>query len=212
MMLSSFNRSQARNFFPSIQIPGVNTALFYTTGLEETLSLFLGGSKLSDCETSYMVHAYDLMSWRNIHFVNDVLSEEPNKYTSQPSNVNEIRRYPKNAEDYMPDVNITTDIDFYLTDLLRGSSAVPSFHKAHFFTAVDQEDKEYLCIDGFVATNNAAIRPLITLLSPPHSMQIQDIAMISLGSGVTVPANPSTATGAPLGYLLNNEFLSILES
>jgi len=96
-VLSSFNRSQARNFFPSIQIPGVNTAFFDATGLEETLSLFLGESKLSDCEIFYVVHAYDLMSRRNTHFMNDILSEEPNTYTSRPNNLNEIRRYPKNA-------------------------------------------------------------------------------------------------------------------
>lgn len=206
--------AQAPFELPSVEIPGVNAPVYSVEGLESTLARFFGDVKLSELHTYYVVHAYDLNTRRNVYFIHDNQERPSQTFTSHVVTRNRPRSIPANSDDedfvYSPDNELEDRYDFYMRDVVRASSAVAAFHEAKVMSPVDYPNTTYSFIDGATITNNPALQALIFLTSAPRSIPIEEIAMISLGTGVSYDAYEENADSGPLGWLLNNQLLSIM--
>lgn len=199
-----------QQFLP--EIPGVNAPFFPVNGLEEVLELFMGDTRLSEMSSYWVVHAYDLIRRRNIYFVHDTT---PNRRSLSYTAYGIIRNRPREItneggnEDYMPDNSIETK-DFYIRDITRASSALPAFHEAKTMTPIDDDNTSYAFIDGSTISNNAALQCLIFLSAAPRQIPMSEIAMLSLGTGIPLLDFSTNLDASALGWLLNNELLSIM--
>lgn len=206
----------AADFLANLQIPGVTAAFYPADGLEATLELFMGDVRLSEMTTFYIGHAYDLITRQNVYFVHDTAGQRPVTYTA----AGVIRGEPREiAEDetgtsYEPDNTITVS-DYFIRDVARASSAVPAIHPSHTVNALPGEDENeldlfYIMIDGAVITNNPALQALVFLTTAPREIPIDEIAMVSIGSGVPLLDLSTNVNSAALGWLINNELMTIM--
>jgi len=199
---------------PTVDIPGINSAVYSVEGLEETLELFLGDTKLSDLYTHYVMHAYDLNRRRNVYFIHNTQVQPSVTFTSHVVTRDRPREIPEDTNDedfmYTPDNNQEDGLDFYMREVVRASSAVAMFHEAKVLSPVNEPNITYTFIDGSHITNNPALQGLIFLTSGNHSVPVEQVAMISLGTGVSYDNFAENADSGPLGWLLNNELLSIM--
>eukprot|EP00210_Caulerpa_lentillifera_P007856 g7498.t1 len=213
-LLSGDSPQQVPFQLPSVEIPGLNAPVYSVEGLERALNLFLGNVRLSQLDVYYVVHAYDLNSRRNVYFIHDNQGDPAQTFTSHVVTRDVPREVPDNADDddfeYSPDNDQVEGLDFYMREVVRGSSAVASFHEAKVMSPIDNPNITYTFIDGATITNNPALQALIFLTSAPRSIPTEEIAMISLGTGVSYDAYVENANSGPLGWLLNNELLSIM--
>ena len=207
--------TNAPAFLPGIEIPGVNAPFYPVEGLEEALDRFYGDVKLSEVSTYYVMHAYDLRRRQNVYFVNDERDRRSVTFTSHVVTRDRPREVPTENDqtnedfEYTPDNNRTDGLDFYLKDIVRGSSALPGFHEAKDVTDVDG-DRTYTLVDGALVTNNPALQTLIFLSTEPKSIPIKDIAMISLGSGIAVNDIEQNVNASAFGWLLNNALVTVM--
>jgi len=195
-----------------LQIPGVTAAFYPPDGLEATLELFMGDTKLSELSTYYVAHAYDLVRRQNIYFVHDTTPADRSvAFTAQGWIRDEPRDIPAEmtGENYEPD-NLITVHDFFVRDIARASSAVPAIHPSKTMTPIDDEENLYAFIDGAVITNNPALQALVFLTTAPREIPIEDIAMISFGSGIPLLDFTTNVNSAALGWLINNELITIM--
>ena len=207
--------TNAPAFLPSFEIPGVNAPFYSVDGLEEALERFYGDVKLSELSTYYILNAYDLISRRNVYFINDDKDPRSVTYTSHVVTRDRPRKAPTDADlknedfEYHPDDDKSEGLDFYMRDLVRASSALPGFHEAKDVKAIDDEQR-YSLVDGALVSNNPTLQALIFMSTGPKSIPIKDIAMISLGVGVAVDDLEQIVNASAFGWLLNNGFVTVM--
>lgn len=73
--------------------------------------------------------------------------------------------------------------DFYLRDVCRATSAAPTFFSvAEIFSIADTR---YVLVDGGLFAHNPAISALIEVLKNFNTFNINDVHIVSLGTGIT---------------------------
>jgi patatin-like phospholipase/acyl hydrolase len=72
--------------------------------------------------------------------------------------------------------------DFYIRDVARATSAAPIYFKASRISATDGE--EYSFVDGGMFANNPALCGITEALKKFSGLEIEDILLLSLGTGV----------------------------
>ena len=200
---------------PFIQIPGVTSPTYPVEGLELALDLFFGDTKVSDLSTYYISQVYDLIRRQTLYFVHDTTSDLQNRtFASHGINRNEPREFPVTNSgetiDVQPDRTVHDSLDFYMTDVLRASTATPALYPAKELSPIDNEDIVYSLIDGFMSGGNPSLQALIFLSAQPTLIPIPEIAMLSLGSGVALQKLEHRGDASSLAWLANNALLTTM--
>lgn len=118
---------------------------------EELLDSSFEDLKLGDLFKSCLITAYDLTR-RKAHFFN--ITDTANTRSAK---------------------------DFYLRDVVRSSSAVPTSLQPSTINSMDRS--VFLLIDGGVVTNNLAICACVEVFTMNSRLHIKDLKVLSIGTG-----------------------------
>ena len=165
----------------------------FVWGLEKTLKLFYGDTKLSQMDTATAVYAFDVDLRNPVLFVYNTSQPEPHSDAILIQSQDTFF-IPDRARSFQTHIRRSRDErylearrqDFYIRDLGRASSALPAVHAAKRFTAVNNKTAQYDCIDGGLVAPNPTLNSLMFMLSMNTISEVDRIATLSLGTGAVV--------------------------
>jgi uncharacterized protein len=163
-----------RNIFP----PKINNLSNYFSpkygikGLDKVLDDYFSHSKLQDCIKPVFISSYDVNSYAPLYFSSRFIN--PTSTGFDPGK------------------------NFQLSTICRCTSAAPTYFPSHFFDYFDQVQNQAIshnAIDGGVFVNNPALAAVSEVIehkndplykkSPANTLQMDDIIILSLGTGIT---------------------------
>ncbi|CAD7700248.1 unnamed protein product [Ostreobium quekettii] len=155
-------------------------AKFDPKGLNQVLEAALGDAMLQDCQTSLVVPTFELKTSRPVDFwasYKDGGVKETG-YTS-------IRVRDKGgATEWEADREFMNGYDFKLRELAAASAAFPMMFPASEIQYPDGRKLKY-ADGGLIASNPTA--SALSYLRQQRNVEINDIAVLSLGCGVVLP-------------------------
>lgn len=180
--------------------PGVGSPLLNGTGLQEALNEFFGDSKLSQLKTSCLVTSYDLESRAGIMFVFDS-SNAPRKYGFTSSVRSED---PKSEDTFQSSIEPNFGQDFFLRDLAIGSGSTPVVFPAHE-VELEEENQTLLLAEGTLFYGQEILPAAIQVASSIGDTSFSNLAVLSLGPGLTVPNLEDNINGGAVQWVLTGE-------
>ena len=169
-----------------MDIPGVTAPFYPVWGLEKTLRLFYGDTKLSELDTAAAVYAFDVDFRNPVLFVYNTSKPHPHSDAILiqsrdtfiiPGEDRELQRHIERSKDerYLD----ARRQDFYIHDLGRASSALPTVYASKKFTAVDDKTAKYDCVDGAMIAPNPTLNSLSFMLSMDTISEVQNCYAIA---------------------------------
>lgn len=208
-----------------LTVPGFNSPLYPVRGLQKALDDFLGDVKYSDMHTSCLINAYDLNTNGPLMFAADRVSAKKGVGVTYLRSKNDPRREfgRVNASSYTGSKEHWTSRDFFVGDLVirhgmeflakdtaLASSALPMFHPAHKARPLNRSYEEhFVFIDGGLVEGNPTLYSLNFVTSRVPAVPIDDIAIMSLGSGSVACKHLSDASSGVFGWALSGALMEI---
>eukprot|EP00210_Caulerpa_lentillifera_P007906 g7547.t1 len=169
--------------FPTAGIEQVTVPKYTASGLEWVLKRFLGDTKLSEVHTSFMVTGFDLQQRSSLQFIADHSDWYNRKiYT----NIFYTRGSPRDTSGgkWRPDLSRNEGLDYFIRDLVRGSSAFPMIHPSKEIKPLRDISSAFDVIDGAMVGNNPTLQQVVWAMSEMNTT-LDDAAFLSIGTGTT---------------------------
>eukprot|EP01024_Parvocaulis_polyphysoides_P049704 TRINITY_DN48354_c0_g1_i8.p1 TRINITY_DN48354_c0_g1~~TRINITY_DN48354_c0_g1_i8.p1 ORF type:complete len:335 (-),score=54.23 TRINITY_DN48354_c0_g1_i8:65-1069(-) len=180
--LELFSEQAGKIFKSTFFRQGLTVAEYSADGIDSSLQEIFGqNTLLSNIKNiTYFVTSYELENSRAIFFFADgvfgddgiVVSDRPITVANEVPDIEQLN------------LEIMNQSDFRVWETVRCSAAAPTLLPSHVIESTNGDYKG-TCIDGAVIANNPDMYAL-TYLSSRQSVNIADIAVLSLGQGVLI--------------------------
>jgi len=187
---------------PTMNVKLITEPMYHPAGLEWVLKTFLGDTKLSEVATSTLIVAFDLYRMSAIEFIADYIDIEggkPDIYTgvcitrstvhnqATASNVDppkhKATRMERRAEKRYESMERINDLDYFIRDIARASSAFPMIHPSKLVKPLNDITNYFDMIDGAMVGNNPTLPMLAWAMTHNKIDTINQTAFLSIGTG-----------------------------
>lgn len=189
--------------------PGIAAPLYPAETLETALEVLYGDATLDDLDTSVLVPALDLLTGFSVFFVQNAFKSPPASSSAKLVPRTSPREFSNDVSRFHPDLVFEEGKNYYLKDVGAATGSVPVLNFAKSVTPVGSEVVDFLCIDGAVPVENAALPTSFFVASEAGLSGFQDIAILSLGAGQDITDFRPFANAGLAGWLDGFELIRL---
>eukprot|EP00210_Caulerpa_lentillifera_P003407 g3251.t1 len=200
---------------PKLKIDMLTVPQYTPGGLEWVLDRFLGDVTLKQAATSLLIAAFDLNQRSAIQFVaykhDNTTSTQTNVVWTSSRPSTEMTGQTSSTTDVKGSLRVLKDLDYYIRDLTRASSAFPMIHGAKLVKPLEDIRHEFDLIDGAMVGNNPILQSMVWMVQN-FDCTFSDIAAISIGTGTVSSDMEYVGTGGLIQWAAGPLIQLLLDS